>query len=229
MSGELRSFDFEGKSLRTAMDAQGNPLFNAKDACELLRISKYRDAIAQLDEGERVSEPVDTPGGRQQMIYVTEPGFWELVFISRHPEAKRVKRWLAKDVMPSLRKTGAYVAPSQPGDEAFVWLPMTEAASRAGVGRTALQYRCAQFGIPTRKAGPFCLVPWEQVEKHFAEHPIRADRGRHAEAADVSGLGTVVDLLTSVLEIYGPNQARSVLHGIDPGRFPHPAPQGGAQ
>lgn len=88
---------------------QGNePWFVAKDVCECLAISKYRDAISRLDADERGSLKVDTLGGKQEMATVNEYGLYSLVLSSRKPEAKEFKRWITHEVIPSLRKYGSY-------------------------------------------------------------------------------------------------------------------------
>lgn len=86
------------------------PVWVGHDVCVAVGISKYRDALAQLDDDERVSVVVDTPGGPQRMTAVTESGIWSLLLISRSPDAKRFKRWLTHEVLPAIRKTGRYEA-----------------------------------------------------------------------------------------------------------------------
>lgn len=55
---------------------------------------------------------MDTPGGKQQMTTVTEPGFYKLVMRSRKPEAKAFQRWLTHEVLPALRRDGGYMVAS---------------------------------------------------------------------------------------------------------------------
>jgi anti-repressor protein len=104
---ELEIFNYSGKQVRTAFADQTN-VFIGKDVCDVLGISKYRDALAQLDEDERVSVVVDTLGGQQTMVGVTEPGVWALMLISRSPEVKPFRRWLTHEVLPAIRRTGSY-------------------------------------------------------------------------------------------------------------------------
>ena len=94
------------------VERDGGPWFVAKDVCEVLGISKYRDAVTRLDSDEGCPVLVDTPYGKQEMIAVNEPGLYSLILRSRKPEAKAFKRWVTHDVLPSIRKTGAYVAPN---------------------------------------------------------------------------------------------------------------------
>lgn len=106
---ELEIFQFPetGRPVRTvAID--GTPHFVGKDACDELGISKYRDALAQLDPDERVSAAVDTPGGTQQMVLVNEAGLYALMLISRSPKVHAFRRWITHEVLPQIRHAGRY-------------------------------------------------------------------------------------------------------------------------
>ena len=54
---------------------------------------------------------MSTPGGNQEMTIVSEAGLYSLILRSRKPEAKAFKRWVTHEVLPSIRKTGAYLSP----------------------------------------------------------------------------------------------------------------------
>ena len=86
----------------------GELMFVAKDVCDCLEITKYRDAISRLDSDERGSVKLDTPGGKQDIAAINEYGLYNLVLSSRKPEAKEFKRWITHDVIPAIRKTGSY-------------------------------------------------------------------------------------------------------------------------
>jgi anti-repressor protein len=107
---DLRIFDYAGVVVRTVI-SDGEPWFVAKDVCDVLGISKHRDAVGQLDDDERSSAVVDTPGGRQSMTVVSEPGVYALMLISRSPKARAFQRWITGDVVPSIRRTGSYSVP----------------------------------------------------------------------------------------------------------------------
>ena len=96
--------------IRSAV-VDGTPLFVAKDICDELGISKYRDALTRLDEDERASISVDTLGGKQSMIAVNESGLYTLVFQSRKPEARAFRKWVTGEVLPNIRKHGVYMTP----------------------------------------------------------------------------------------------------------------------
>lgn len=95
--------------LRTFSDG-GDVWFVAKDVCSILGLGRQQDSTRYLDEDEKGVCLVDTPSGEQQMTTVTEAGFYRLVLKSRKPEAKAFKRWVTHDVLPALRRDGAYVA-----------------------------------------------------------------------------------------------------------------------
>ena len=103
-------FEFKGCEVRTII-RDGEPWFVAKDVCEVLGISKYRDVVGNMDEDERESMIVDTPGGKQNMLVVNEPGLYRLIFSSTKEEAKIFKRWVFHEVLPSIRRTGTYSLP----------------------------------------------------------------------------------------------------------------------
>eukprot|EP01037_Dinobryon_pediforme_P020635 gene20635-21309_t len=84
------------------------PWFVGKDVCTVLEIRDHNQALDRLDDDERGGYIVPTPSGDQSMIIISEPGVYRLVFTSRKPIAERFKRWLAHDVLPSIRKTGSY-------------------------------------------------------------------------------------------------------------------------
>ena len=94
-----------------AIACNGDPWFVAKDVCECLELGNPRSSLALLDEDEKGVHSVDTPGGKQEMTIVSEPGLYSLILRSRKPEAKAFKRWVTHDVIPSIRKRGLYATP----------------------------------------------------------------------------------------------------------------------
>lgn len=88
-------------------DNNGELWFIAKDVCDALGINKT--AASRLDDDEKGLRLTQTPGGDQAILCVSEPGFYKLVMKSRKPEAKAFQRWVTHEVLPSIRKQGAYV------------------------------------------------------------------------------------------------------------------------
>jgi anti-repressor protein len=108
----LQVFSYEGNEVRTVQKGS-DILWILKDVCGILGIEKYRDAATRLDDDEREPVLVDTLGGRQEMIAVTESGLYSIILLSRKPEAKKFKRWVTHEVLPTIRKHGAYVTPAK--------------------------------------------------------------------------------------------------------------------
>lgn len=95
--------------VRTMM-IDGSPWFVAKDVCECLDINNSRQALARLDSDEKNSVILNdgTPGNPEKGI-VNEYGLYSLVLSSRKPSAKTFKRWITHEVVPAIRKHGAYM------------------------------------------------------------------------------------------------------------------------
>lgn len=98
-------FSYEGKQVRTIIE-NGEPLFVARDVCEILEIDPTQ--TRRLDEDEKGLRLIQTPGGPQEMVVVNEPGLYVLILGSRKPEAKTFKRWITHEVIPAIRRTGIY-------------------------------------------------------------------------------------------------------------------------
>lgn len=106
---EIAPFDFKGNQFRTLTDSQGEPWFVAKDVCDILEISNNRDAISQLDSDEKNTVVISDgiPGNPNKTI-ISEPGLYKLIMRSRKSEAKEFQRWVTHEVLPTVRKHGAY-------------------------------------------------------------------------------------------------------------------------
>ena len=107
---QIIPFEFESHALRVNLDAAGQPWFVAADVCAALDLPETHKAIARLDDDEKGRNSIPTPGGQQDMSMVNESGLYNLVLGSRKPEAKRFKRWITHEVLPSIRKTGSYTS-----------------------------------------------------------------------------------------------------------------------
>ena len=103
----------ENVSIRTTM-IDGEPWFVAKDLCMILEIQNSRDTLAKvIDEDEKGVANLYTPGGFQKMSVLNESGLYHLIFVSRKPEAKAIRRWVTGTVLPGIRRTGSYTTGQQ--------------------------------------------------------------------------------------------------------------------
>lgn len=98
----------ENVSVRTKV-INDEPWFVGKDVCNLLGIANTKDSLSRLDDDERRGVGITDPIGRnQQVTCINESGLYHLIFISRKPEAKSIRRWVTGTVLPSIRRTGSY-------------------------------------------------------------------------------------------------------------------------
>lgn len=106
----LQIFSFDEQALRT-VEMNKEIWFVARDVCNILDIKNTSDALKRLDEDERARFNLGRQG---EANIVNESGIYELIFASRKEEAKDFKRWLKRDVLPAIRKTGSYQAENKP-------------------------------------------------------------------------------------------------------------------
>jgi len=114
MNNELIPFDFEGRPVRVVTDVQGEPWFVAADVAQSLDYRMASDMTRSLDDDEKGTQPVRTPSGDQEMLVINESGLYSAILKSRKPEAKRFKRWVTREVLPAIRKTGRYALSGTP-------------------------------------------------------------------------------------------------------------------
>ena len=110
---ELKVFDNPTFGQVRSILKDDEPWFVAADVCRALEIGNNRDALSRLDADEKDVASTDTLGGKQEMSIVNEAGLYSLVLGSRKPEAKAFKRWITHEVIPSIRKHGAYMTPEK--------------------------------------------------------------------------------------------------------------------
>ena len=110
---ELKVFQNDQFGAVRVIPRDGEPWFVAADVCRVLEIGNSRMATERLDKDEKGVSTIDTPGGRQEMTIINEPGLYDLIFCSRKPEAKAFKRWITHEVIPAIRKHGEYKQQAQ--------------------------------------------------------------------------------------------------------------------
>lgn len=103
-------FQYESAQMRTVEGADGEIYLVGKDVCQILELEDVSQAIARLDDDQKGLAAVETAGGTQQMLIVSESGLYDLVFTSRKAEARRFRKWVTSEVLPAIRKTGRYTA-----------------------------------------------------------------------------------------------------------------------
>lgn len=100
-----------------AVTLEGEPWFVAADVCRALGLGNSSDVIKRLDEDERTLVSIEGASNGLPVNAVNEPGLYALILGSRKPEAKAFKRWITHEVIPSIRKTGGYIAGQETMDD----------------------------------------------------------------------------------------------------------------
>ncbi|MCK8627294.1 BRO family protein [Fructobacillus cardui] len=112
---EVTMFNFESHEVRTVL-IDNEPWFVGKDVAETLGYSQTAKAIrTHVEVDDKGVSVLDTPGGKQQMTVINESGVFALILDSELDSAKRFKKWVTSEVLPSIRKTGSYSV--QPMDD----------------------------------------------------------------------------------------------------------------
>lgn len=106
-SGAIVPFSYADAQVRVVV-IDGEPWFVLVDLCKVLAISDVSIVRRRLDEGVCSTHPLQTAGGKQNVTVVSEAGMYEVIFLSRKPEARAFKRWVTGTVLPEIRRTGSY-------------------------------------------------------------------------------------------------------------------------
>ena len=108
---ELQEFNFQGNQLRTVM-IDSEPFFVGKDAATAIGYKNFRDAIkTHVKPKYKRESRITTPFGTQTMTVISEPGLYQLASESKLPSAGPFQDWVYEEVLPSIRKHGAYMTP----------------------------------------------------------------------------------------------------------------------
>ena len=94
------------------VEVDGEPWFVGKDVALVLGYSNTKDALYRhVDPEDKRGSRIPTPSGEQEMTIINESGLYSLVLSSKLPESRKFKRWITSEVVPSIRKHGAYMTP----------------------------------------------------------------------------------------------------------------------
>lgn len=120
---DLAIFNYQDKQIRT-LEISDIPYFVAADICEILDILDTSSALSRLEEDEKIIlkdrdklSALGTGAYVSQLALINESGLYNLVIRSDKPEAKPFRKWITSEVLPSIRKTGAYISPTATTDQ----------------------------------------------------------------------------------------------------------------
>lgn len=185
MNGTVTTYKFGITRVRVHIDPTGDPWFVASDVACILRYRMASDMTRRLDDDEKGTREVRTPGGPQAMTVISEAGLYTAILGSRTTAAQAFKRWVTHEVLPEIRRTGSYQArPALTGPEL-----MAAALIEAQRTLDAAQQRAAEA----------------EAELGHAKAKIEADRGKvlFADAVAASHTSILVGDLAKLLRQNG--------------------------
>lgn len=106
----IEKFDFKGNDVRVVIGEDNEPRWVASDVAKVLGYRMASDMTRRLDDDEKGTRSVRTPGGEQDVTVISESGLYSAIIGSKVPEAKKFRRWVTHEVLPQIRKSGAYVS-----------------------------------------------------------------------------------------------------------------------
>lgn len=228
----LHSFGY-GDQLVRVFERDGTPWFVANDVCAVLEIKNPRTALGKLEADEKGVHTVDTLGGMQQINIVSESGVYTLVFKSRLPEARRFRKWVTSEVLPTIRKAGKFEVPANDGEPQptmrkseipvpFLGTPDEREQIRVAVlmvrvcgdlyGKGAGRQMWQTLGFP---------VPSIDLESDATDAVVgrEGDVGKFTAAAQIKPSTREATHLTDLYRIYGDWCRAKDFRMVDPTRF----------
>lgn len=184
---ELQIFENpEFGEIRVTINEDGEPLFVAADVCRVLEHSNVTMALERLDDDEKAKLDLGLSGGLTNCV--TEPGLYSLVLGSRKKEARAFKRWITHDVIPSIRKHGAYMTP-QTLEQALLspdfLMQLAQRLKEAQQARKEAEYNAHLLDLDNRRMQPKADYFDALVEKNLLTSFRETAKMFHVEEKDM--------------------------------------------
>lgn len=201
MSNAIATFNFQSNQLRTIKGADGEPWFVLADVCAVLGIGNSSDVSRRLDDDEKDDlDFIDTIGRTQRMTAISESGLYAVILRSNKPEAKPFRRWVTGEVLPAIRKTGAYHAPNVD----------LSAIVAAEIARQLVAY------IPTNKAEPLLVTAEslaDTLESWLADKGLKRVSKTHVRQRAPASLRNIARLNAAIKVLVGAGKLAVVRNG----------------
>ncbi len=119
---QLRTFQSDSFKVQ-CLSVDGSPWLKGKDVADILGYTNSRKAIGDhvedddkktIEEVSKGNDSLRLPANSKNTVFINESGLYSLILRSDKPQAKTFKKWVTSEVLPAIRKTGAYVAPPPP-------------------------------------------------------------------------------------------------------------------
>lgn len=170
-------FKFGDHNVRVVL-RDGDPWFVAVDVALTLGYRNAPDAARHLDEDEKGTQIVRTPGGDQKVTVINESGLYALVLRSRKPEARKFAKWVTSEVLPAIRKTGVYVGKPftvNPGD----------VLTQEEQNTLRLMLKSAVERLPKERQAGAMVKGWSKLKAHFGVAYREIPRHEFSEAVSI--------------------------------------------
>jgi anti-repressor protein len=132
-NNQLQTFFYNEKKVRTACK-DGQPLWMLKDVCDAMKIRNSGNVVKRLNKDDiHLMDTVDSVGRQQQMIMINEGALYSVILRSDKPEARKFEHWITHEVLPQIRKHGAYITTSKTEEimnDPDVWIEMISAIKK---------------------------------------------------------------------------------------------------
>jgi hypothetical protein len=92
----------------TTVEIEGEAWFIASEVCSFLEIKNTSDSVSGLDDDEKLLSALPIAGQNRNVLLISESGLYTLIFKSKKPSAKKFRKWVTKEVIPTIRKKGSY-------------------------------------------------------------------------------------------------------------------------
>ena len=187
--------------IRTA-GTSDNPMFCLSDLCRALGLSA-KGVNQRLDKEVISNYPLETAGGVQQALFVNEDGLYDVILESRKPEAKKFRKWVTSEVLPSIRKTGGFIAAGVEDTDEEI---MARALLVADATIKRKDERIAQLQAENETAQ-------KQIEEQQSKIKQDAPKVLFADAVSTSQRSCLVAELAKILKQNGVDIGQNRLYG----------------
>jgi anti-repressor protein len=189
-------FPATGQSVRTLL-VDGEPQFVAADVTAILGYRMASDATRWLDEDEKGTHQLRTPGGLQTFSTVSEAGLYSLILRSQVLGAREFKRWVTHEVLPAIRRTGSYSLPRE-----MTRLELIDMARESELARIDAENRAAGAELQAMELAPAARAWDELVEGHGDYDVAQAAQILDRDRAIKTGQRRLFDYMASIGWIY---------------------------
>lgn len=141
MTTALVPFNYGDTAAVRVVMVDGEPWFVLADLCRVLGLTNTSMVAQRIESDDDLStaEVIDSMGRMQDAAIVSEPGMYEVIFLSRKPEARAFKRWITATVLPEIRRTGSYNAAPAIDPNSITRLEIAQMLLNAETERLALE------------------------------------------------------------------------------------------